>query len=198
MKNLEQSVERKPANRKIITIGRQFGSGGKEVGEKLAKELRIPLYNKMFFEEMVQQEYKYYLLTKDMEESNGDKLFEQECKEVTAYAEEGACVIVGECADYILRGRKDVLSLYIFSEFEYRVNRIVSMYKISEKEAEKTIKKIDSIRKACYKRNTGRNWGKTKNYHMNINTGLLDIDETVNLIKKMYGDSHGEHSKLII
>ena len=202
-------------NKKIIVIGRQFGSGGHEIGEKLAKELNIPFYDKALVEEAAKElgvrkedaeqldekalsefiiayaarhKYEQSLYTDGCEELITDKLYQQQKRIVKELAAKGACVIVGRCADYILQERRDVLSVFVSADFEYRINRIMNKYNMSAKEAEKTILKKDNERKNYYRQHTGKKWGKAKNYHMVLNAGLLGTDEIVGMLKKMYED----------
>lgn len=202
-------------NKKIIVIGRQFGSGGHEIGEKLAKELKIPFYDKRLVEDAAAElginsteaepfdekaisqfviayaarhKYEYSLYTGNYEEVSTDRLFQQQQKIIKELAKQGSCVIVGRCADYILRERGDVLSVFVSADFESRIERIMNKYHMSEKQAEKVILKKDKERKTYYKQHTGQKWGNSKNYHMVLNTGLLGTDEIVDILKKIYQD----------
>lgn len=99
-------------------------------------------------------------------------------------ADKGNCVIVGRCSDYILRDRKDVLNVFIHADFEYRKNRVVSVYGQNEFAPDKRIKDKDKRRIAYYKYYTDRKWGDAKNYQLCLDSGVLGIDKCVELIEK--------------
>lgn len=155
-------------NRSIITIGRQFGSGGREIGEKLAKELSIPFYDKELIalagqrsgidqsllddvDENATNSMLYSLVagsytppngfTAFPEESMTDKLFATQCGVVRELAEKSACVLVGRCCDYILRDHPHCVKIFIHAPMEARVKRIMRLYQLNEARATALIKK---------------------------------------------------------
>lgn len=186
----------------IITIGRQYGSGGKEIGEKLAKKLDIAFYDKElltiaaqksgFSEEVISEfdeaptsslVYNLYMnsLSGDMMPLNQKLAFAQ-FDAIRQVADEGSCIIVGRCADYVLRERKDCISVFIHSDMEFRKNRIINEYKIPAEFAEKTGLKQDKKRANYYNFYTHNKWGDVTNYDLAINSSVLGIDKTVEAI----------------
>ena len=139
---------------KIITISREFGSGGRTIGKEVADKLGIPCYDKDLIEEL---------------------------------AEKGACVIVGRCADYVLRERKDVLNVFVYADKKYRAERIVKKYGESRMDPEKRLDDKDKKRKLNYKYFTEQEWGKRQNYHLSIDSGFLGIEKSVALIADAIG-----------
>lgn len=183
----------------IITIGRQYGSGGKEIGEKLAAKLGIPCYDKELitiasknsgFSEAAISEfnetpnsslvYNLYMnsLSGDMIPINQQLAFAQ-FDAIKEIAKQGSCVIIGRCADYVLRERKDALHVFIHSDMEMRKERIVENYNVPEEFAEKTALKQDKKRSSYYSFYTHKKWGDVRSYDMTINSSLLGIDGTV-------------------
>ena len=114
--------------------------------------------------------------------SVNDYLWVMQRKVVLDIAERGNCVIVGRCADYILGDREDVLNVFIHSNIESRADRIVRLYGETEKSPEKRLEEKDKKRKVYYKHYTGRDWGKSQNYHISLDSGALGIDKCVELI----------------
>ena len=198
-------------NHTVITIGRQLGSGGKEVGLQLAEELGIKCYDK----ELLERAAKDSGLCQELFENNDEKptnsflyslvmdtysfgyssaafadmpinhkVFLAQFDTIKNIAKEGPCVIVGRCSDYILRDRKDVLNVFIHANFEYRKNRVVSVYGQNEFAPDKRIKDKDKRRIAYYKYYTDRKWADAKNYQLCLDSGVLGIDKCVELIEK--------------
>lgn len=190
----------------IITISREFGSGGRTVGHKVAEALGIPFYDKEivsqvagetgFHESFVELEGEYAsstnrfafaLSSQPTHNSLGgmsinDFLWVTQRKVILDIASKGPCVIVGRCADYILRDRDDVLNVFIYSDMQSRADRIVRLYGESEKSPEKRLEEKDKKRKVYYKHFTGNDWGVCKNYHVALNSGVIGIDKCVEII----------------
>ena len=199
---------------KIYTIGREFGSGGREVGEKLAAKLGIKLYDK----ELLQQAAKdsgfceeifenhdekptnsfLYSLVMDTYSVSGysaapfldmplnHKVFLAQFETIKKIAEKESCVIVGRCADYILeRAELDHISLFIAAPFEWRVQRKMEQLSIDEKAATSMVRKKDKDRKAYYDYYTGRSWGRPHNYDLCINSSRLGIEVTAEKLAEM-------------
>lgn len=195
---------------KIITISRQYGSGGREIGEKLAKELGIPFYDNEiitraakesgFAEAAFQraeqkatnsllysiamglnsygnQEFGFSTLSID------DQIYLAQSEVVHKMADEGPCVIVGRCADYLLRDKKNVVNIFIWATLESRVKRAVEVYDLPEHKAAETILKIDKRRANYYNYHANEKWGRADNYHLSIQSDYLGIDKTVQLLK---------------
>ena len=193
--------------KKIITISREFGSGGRTVGKRVAELLDIPYYDKElvkrvavetgFDEKFIEQqgEYasplnnllSYAFASRGMHHSmNGlsadDLLWAIQCKVILELADKGPCVIVGRCADYILREREDTLNVFIHAPLQDRAQRIVRLYGESETAPEKRLEAKDKRRRAYYKHYTGHDWGMSQNYHLSLDTGLVGIDRCAQLI----------------
>lgn len=190
----------------IITVGREFGSGGHEIAADLARKLDIPLYDKeilteaarnsgfsedafMAFDETRESSLLYALAT-------GNSLYGPElplpvvlCLEqfrtIGELAEKGSCVFVGRCADYVLREREDVLSVFVHAPLEARVRRICDLRGISRQEAEKLIIRSDRKRANYYQHYTDWTWGAASTYHLSIDSSLTGIDGGVVMIETM-------------
>lgn len=180
-------------NKQIITIGRQCGSGGHLLGQTLAKTLGIPFYDKEAIEALTLREnakepsctsllfnlatgiYDGYLLTKPKE---GDAVDGQaQC--IRALADQGPCVIVGRCADHILRDRADCLRVFVYGSMEDRVRRMADREHLTEDEARRQIENKDFLRARHYRLITGQLWGQEANYDLTLNTSALDLDQCV-------------------
>lgn len=196
-------------SKRIVVIGREFGSGGHEIGEQLSKALGIPLYDKELVwkaaeslgmddrEAVVQDERALsefvvaYMARRNYEhlyssplqcEDTPDKMFFQQRKIIRNLANEGPCVIVGRCADEVLRERRDVLSVFIRADRKDRIDRVMRRCNLSAAEAEKLIQKTDRSRKHYYHQHTERDWGSAENYHLVLNASCLCEDEIVKLL----------------
>lgn len=188
----------------IITISRQFGSGGRTVGRQLAERLNIPFYDRELVKQVAEETG---FDTKFIEENgefspsksifsfavsqgvpcmqNGlsvsDFIFCMQRQVILKLAEK-PCVIVGRGADYILRDRDDVFDVFIHASMENRADRIVRLYGESEKKPEQRLADKDKKRKIYYKHYTDREWGDAKNYDMYLDSGRIGIDKCVDLI----------------
>lgn len=193
---------------KIITVSRQFGSGGRTIGKLTAERLGIPCYDHEFIEEVAKscgfaKEYieahgEYSdsgnLLGRIFKSanrfdslSNQDKIWIEQRKIILKIAEE-PCVIVGRCADYILRDRDDVLNVFIHADDKFRAERIVSLYGEKPDEPEKRLRDKDRRRAAYYKDYTETEWGVASNYHLALDSGKLGIDSCVNILVGVYNN----------
>lgn len=197
---------------RIITISRQFGSGGRTIGRRLAKELDIPFFDRRIIEELAKKcgftkayveshsEYEsgsaldYVPLSADGLHLHGqiitpnDRILKEQYELISSLAAKGPCIIVGRAADYILRERTDVLNVFIHADNESRIRRIVDLYHgvESDNEAAKQIIKHDRDRKRHYRYYTGRNWGDADLYHITLNSGRLGEDNCVSIIRQLY------------
>lgn len=196
---------------KIITISREFGSGGRTIGKEVAEKLGIPCYDKDLIEKIAEEtgyaktyiadegEYApnsnslaYMFIGRGLDGlSNADKIWIAQKKVIEELAEKGACVIVGRCADYVLRERKDVLNVFVYADKKYRAERIVKQYGESDVEPEKRLADKDKKRKLNYKYFTEQEWGKRQNYHLSIDSGFLGIEKSVALIVEAVGGAVG-------
>jgi cytidylate kinase len=194
--------------KKIITVSRQFGSAGRSIGKKVAQELGIPYYDKElikrvaektgFAPEFIENIGEYapsksifaYAMSFPLGHTGGsingmsasDFLWVMQRQVILDLAEKGPCVIVGRCADYILRDRDDCLHTFIHASRDKRAERIVRVYGESEKSPEARLDDKDGRRAVNYKHFTGRDWGRCENYHLSLDSGALGIDTCVKLI----------------
>lgn len=193
----------------IITISREFGSGGRSIGKAVAEKLNIPYYDKELIKEVSDEtglspeyienvgEYapgKSLLsflpaLTTHNKYPNGmsaaDFLWCMQSKVILDLAEKGSCVIVGRCADYILKDDPDAIHVFVHARTEYKAERIVRLYGESEKEPEERLADKDKKRSVHYKHFTGREWGKCQNYHLSLDSGKIGIDKCVSMIVEL-------------
>jgi cytidylate kinase len=193
-----------------ITIGRQFGSGGREIGVRVAEMLGARLYDKELIHLAAEKNgvNPDYLRRVDEKATNSllytlalgsnffgtamtfgykpplnDKLFLLQSDVIRRIANEGSCVIIGRCADYVLREHTNRLSIFIYGDLPHRKARIMERHEgMSESAALDLINKTDKRRSSYYNFYTGNKWGKYDNYHLAINSSLLGIEGTVALI----------------
>ena len=196
-------------DRYIITIGRQFGSGGRAVGEKLAEKLGIPFYDKELislaakesgmnpeiFENVDEKAANSLLYSLSMGLYNfgsgfsamgdlpvNDQLYLLQHKIIKEIAEKESCVIVGRCADYVLRDRSDCVNIFIYAEMDFRKQEAVKKHGIDPDRAEHIITKTDKSRANYYSFYSGQKWGMAENYDLCINSSKLGEDDIVDLI----------------
>ena len=193
-----------PASRRpVIVIGRQYGSGGHDIGEALAKRLGFAFYDNEIIqmaagstgytpqfirdrEENMTNSFLYDLMSQmyiysDTREAPRDAIFESEGKVIRELADKGNCVIIGRCADYILRDRPDCLKVYLHASQNYRVKRIIKTENLSEKEALQKVRQMDRRRSDNYHYYTRRIWGHSGNYDLTIDTemGAESVQEII-------------------
>ena len=184
----------------IITISREFGSGGRTIGKAVAQKLGIPCYDAELITEMAKQsgfaedyvreagEYAPGGLLNSMFTSraggptNEDILWQIQCNMVAQLAKKGPCVIVGRCGDYILRDRPDVLKVFVHADMAFRAKRIVEVYGQREESPEQRLKDKDKRRSTYYRFYTGRKWGQLDTYDLMLNSGILGIEKCTELI----------------
>jgi len=194
----------------IITIGREYGSGGHTIGEHLAKELDIPFYDKdllaraakdsglaqeifenqdekptnSFLYSLVMDTYSFgYSSSAFSEMPINHKVFLAQFDTIKRIADEGSCVIVGRCSDYALSDYKNAIHLYIHANTEKKVERITRLYNLSESKAKELIKKTDKKRASYYNYYTNKKWGEAAGYNLSINSGIVGIEGSIQLIK---------------
>ena len=194
-------------NKRIITISREFGSGGHTIGKTVAEELGIAFYDQELLEHIAEEtgfsrEFiksaaedstaNYSLLFNMVvnrsfqlrnEPTPADTVFFAQMKIIQNIAEQEECVIVGRCSDYILRDRKDCLNVFIHADEKSKLKRAVKYYNVSEKDAPAVMKKKDKARYNHYKYYTDQEWGMASNYDLCLNSGLLGIEGCVKVIQ---------------
>ncbi len=189
---------------RIITISREFGSGGRTIGKLVAEKLGIPCYDAELISKISQESGFSENYIKDASEyasggflasafanrsfgpTNEDYLWSIQQKVITELAEEGPCVIVGRCADYILREKADLLKVFIHADRKFRSERIVNVYGETEEAPEQRVREKDKRRAAYYRFYTDMRWGIAQNYDICLNSGVLGIETCSELIAKLY------------
>ena len=196
------------AEKFIITIGRQFGSGGRVIGKELAKRLGFDYYDKELlseaakvsgldcscFEQADEKELfsipniftnNWFSLGIGNDGNNSmssEHIFKCQSDVIRMIAEKGNCIIVGRCADYVLRDFPNCINLFLHAPFEARVERVMARDKISERDATAIVKRHDKQRASYYNFFTDKTWGDGKSYHLSIDSSLLGISETCDII----------------
>lgn len=188
----------------IITIGRQFGCGGKRIAEALGSKLGIPVYDHELiikaaqesgfsaeFFERSDEKKRFFSLTSifassynaDTENYMSDKgLFKIQCETIKSIADQGSAIIVGRCSDYVLRDRDNTLNVFLTSPLEDRVKRIAETEGMELEKAEEFVEKQDRNREEYYNYYTFGNWGVASNYDICIDSSIAGIDGTADLI----------------
>lgn len=202
LSKMDEKIEKEESSSKVldgkdkivITINREYGSGGRYVGKLLAEKLNIAFYDKELINEISKEiglskkyieenEQKKHALGSS-EYNNEDALFVAETKTIKKVAK-NSCVIVGRCADYVLGNKKNTYNIFLYSSLENEVKRAVKYYGLDKSKAEKKINKINKERAKHYKYYTGRNWKDVSNYDMCLNVDELGIEHTAHVIIKM-------------
>ncbi|MDO4479727.1 MAG: cytidylate kinase-like family protein [Erysipelotrichaceae bacterium] len=187
----------------VVTITREFGSGGRTIAKKLAEELGYDYYDYELVQKIAQESgfAEGFIEEFGEEVSTGgffsffgnnwgalninDQLYFAERKVILELAEKGNCIIVGRCADYILKDRKDTLNVFIYADMEWKKDRIVNLYGETDVDIEKRILEKDKRRKAYYKYYTDRKWNRAANYHVSLESSELGIDTCVEILKSI-------------
>ncbi len=198
--------------KKIVTISRQYGSGGRYIGENLAKAMGVPCYDEKLID-MVAKESGFaqsFVAEKGermtgsllfniasslsfannvFSNNNGvtlqDEIYFTQNRIIKELADKGPCVIVGRCADYILREREDCLNVFIFADNESKIERAEKYFNITREEAPAVLKKKDKARANHYKYYTDQEWGMASNYDLCLNSGLIGIEGCVKAIQQV-------------
>lgn len=188
---------------RIITVSREFGSGGRTIGKQVAKELGIPCYDNELIQKIASESGFDEHYVKDAGEydsggflsifssrafgdANADLIWKAQCKIILQLAEKEPCVIVGRCADYILRDKADCLRVFIHADKDFRMNRIIKVYGETDIPTEQRLKKKEKRRAAYHRFYTNMKWGQFKNYDITLNSGTPGIDKCAEIIKNIY------------
>ena len=182
--------------KRIITISREFGSGGRFIGEEVAKKLGIAYYDKNIIGQIAEKSglspeyiqenaelspkkglFAYAFSGRDITgKSVEDMVYEAQRNIILELAEKEPCVIIGRNADYILKDRDDVLNVFIHGDMLEKIKRITGLYNVKEKEAVKMMAGTDKRRRTNYNFYTDQNWGKASNYTLCLNSSQLGYD----------------------
>lgn len=194
------------SKKNVILISREYGSGGRGIGEKIAKELNIPFYDKEVIRMACQESGFDVSLFENIEEQSkhplsyflsmysatmtpsdlslNDKVFLVQSKVIRDLAKD-SCVIIGRCADYILRDYDNVLRVFIHADMEDRIARVIDEYKDEDDNIKEKIRRIDKNRATYYNYYSNRRWGNLENYDLSLNTSKVDVDTCVDIIKNI-------------
>ena len=191
---------------RIITISREFGSGGRTIGKMTAERLGIPCYDQELITKLAEKSGFTAEYVKERSEytehagwfsnafsgrsldgtSNQDYLWVIQRKILLELSKQESCVIVGRCADYVLRDHADCLRVFIHADMEKRADRIVRVYGETKDAPKKRLREKDRRRAAYYQFYTDMEWGKAQNYHISLDSGTLGIDCCVELLTQLY------------
>lgn len=197
-------------NFRIITIGRQLGCGGSQIGHEVARRLGVECYDKRLIEmacsygqvdldrmkdadEKMPNPFLYSVPRDIQNEKTGrgisvnDMMFNLQSDVIRQLASRESCVIIGRCADYVLRGLPGVTSIFLYSDMESRIQRIVDQRKVGVNQAIGILKKADKARRNYYECYTGKRWGARDSYDVTLNTGKLGLENCVDFICRLYG-----------
>jgi len=193
----------------VITISREFGSGGRTVARMIADRLGYTFYDYALVERIAKESgYSEEYVERRGEDATStssflfnlsrsggvgydgvsglsDKLYVIQHNLIKRLAEEGNCVIVGRCSDYILKDFQNALHVYIYADTQFKADRIVKLYGEQSDSPEKRLEEKDKKRKVYYKNYTGRIWGMSSNYDVSLNSGKLGIDKCVDIIAQL-------------
>ncbi len=208
----------------IVTIGREFGSGGLEIGQKLAERLGVKCYDKemlgraakdsgicqelfethdekptnSFLYSLVMDTYSFgYASGSYMDMPINHKVFLAQFDAIKKIAEEGSCVMVGRCADYSLEENENLLSIFIHAAKDIRINRIARTQDITYTKAKDLVHKTDKQRSSYYNYYTNKRWGDADSYHVSLDSSVLGIDGTVEAILKLIELKEARENKRI-
>lgn len=184
----------------VITISREYGSGGRYIAKLVAEKLKIKLYDKDFIKELTNETGLDSSYIENIEQkrtlldnfnsgyyqslSNADELFLEEANLIKKLASKNSCVIVGRCADFILKDNKNLIKIFIYSDMESKIKRAIKYYNIPKKDAKKEIEKINKLRKNHYKYYTNREWNNPENYDLCLNSDSLGVEQCAEVIEQ--------------
>ena len=211
------------ANNTIITIARQYGSGGHDIGEKLAEELKIPFYDKELLERAAKDSgfcqeifenydekptnsflYSLVMDTYSIGHSTAafaemplnHKIFLAQFNAIKDIAKEGPCVIVGRCADYALADFPNVVNVYLYADMQSRIARIARRHDVTDAKAKDLIQKTDKGRASYYNYYTNKKCGEATGYDLCLNTASLGIDGSIHMIREFVAYKEREHERI--
>lgn len=211
------------AKNTVITIGRQYGSGGRDVGKLLAERMGVPCYDK----ELLAMAAKQSGLCQELFENHDEKptnsflyslvmdtystgyssatftdmpinhkVFLAQFDTIKKIAEEGPCVIVGRCADYALADNPNVVNVFVHADLQERIVRIAKRHDVTNAKAREMIIKTDKKRASYYNYYTSKKWGEAAGYHLSLDTGALGIDGAVHMIQEFVSYKEKDHPKI--
>lgn len=191
VESIENNLSSYKGKHIVITISREYGSGGRFVGKLLADKLGVNFYDKELISLTAKESglSKEYILKEEQKKTNGnyidnndDLIFLAEQNIIRKLYQKESCVIVGRCADYALKDKKDVIKVFLYSDMKSKVNRAVKYYGLDKSKAEKEINKINKQRAKHYNHFTDKEWNSFENYDLAINVDKIGIEKTVEMI----------------
>ncbi len=192
--------------KKIITVSREFGSGGRTIGRIISEKLNIPFYDKELVDQIaLESGFAPKFVEEHGEHSPGGSLFSYafapqgvpgvmnglstadflwniQCNVILQLADKGPCVIVGRNADYILKDRPDAFHIFVHADMEFRADRIVRLYGESEKTPVARLQEKDKRRRVNYQHYTGRTWGAAQNYDMCLDSSTIGVERCADIV----------------
>ena len=203
IENKEEVVENKSNLLKdnvVITISREYGSGGRYIAKILSENLGIKLYDKEFINELSKETGldENYIESSEQKRTsldnfnngyyyslnNADELFIKESNLIKKLASKSSCIIVGRCADFVLKDNKNLIKIFIYSDMDSKVNRAIKYYKFKKNDAKKQIEKVNKLRASHYKYYTGREWNNPSNYDLCLNSDSIGVEKCAEVIKE--------------
>ena len=194
----DTSTDNKLNKKVVITISREYGSGGRYIGRLIADKLGIKLYDKDFIEKLAKDTgfSEEYIESNEQKRNvldvfnsgyyaglnNSDELFIKESELIKEVSDNESCVIIGRCADFILKDKENVFKVFVYSNTENKIKRVTKIYGLNEEKAKKEIKRIDKLRANHYKYYTEREWKDNSNYDICINSDTLGVEKSADLI----------------
>lgn len=194
----DTSTDNKLNKKVLITISREYGSGGRYIGRLIADKLGIKLYDKDFIEKLAKDTgfSEEYIESNEQKRNvldvfnsgyyaglnNSDELFIKEAELIKEVSNKESCVIIGRCADFILKDKENVFKVFVYSNTENKIKRATKIYGLNEEKAKKEIKRIDKLRANHYKYYTEREWRDNSNYDICINSDTLGVEKSADLI----------------
>ncbi len=195
--------------KKIITVSREFGSGGRTIGRMIAEKLNIPFYDKELVDQIAMESgFAPKFVEENGEHSPGSSLFSYafapqgvpgvmnglstadflwniQCNVILQLADKGPCVIVGRNADYILKDRPDAMHIFIHANMDFRADRIVRLYGESEKAPTVRLQEKDKRRRVNYQHYTGRTWGMAQNYDLCLDSSTIGVEKCTDIVVEL-------------
>ena len=197
----DTSTDNKLSKHIVITVSREYGSGGRYIGRLIADKLGIKLYDKDFILKVAEQTglSAEYIENNEQKRNtlsnlnngyysglnNADELFIKESELIKKVANEQSCVIIGRCADFILKDKENTIKVFVYSNMNNKIKRATKIYGIDKNKAEKELKRIDKLRANHYKHYTEQEWSNPSNYDICINSDVLGVEKSADIICQM-------------
>lgn len=171
----------------VITIARSYGSGGKEIGKELAKALGINYYGREIFEISHGDDAAVYSVDDESIHNSSleemDAIFKRQAETIRNIAEKESCVIVGRCADYVLRDMDNLVRVYLYAPVRDCMRRVIRLYELNPEDAKSLVHSMNKTRGDYYEHNTGQSWSDPTHYDLCLNTSGLSVQECIAVIK---------------